>query len=238
MLIVGTWHFANPGRDLVNPQSDDMRSPERRAELEALLEDLAAFEPTHVAIERPLANDSAVQARYRALRAGAEPGASEAELIGMQLALRMRHERVHPVDFQQDLDLDALIRRATQSDREVAARMEPVLGHVGEMLTGLIRGRTLSGALLALNDPELGDVGHGVYLELAAAADGAGYPGADVIDDWYARNLRIFTNIAHIARPGDRIVVVFGSGHEPLLRHYVEMTPGFEVVPLAQVLTP
>ena len=39
---------------------------------------------------------------------------------------------------------------------------------------------------------------------------------------WHKRNIRIFANLARIAEPGDRIIVIFGSGHSPLLRYFVE----------------
>lgn len=238
VLIVGTFHFANPGRDMVNPEVDDVRSPRRQAELRDLLDDLARFEPTHVAVERTLAADSSVQARYQELLAGAEAGRSETEQIAMRLAMRLGHERVYPVDHQLGLALNDVIARAAQTDPEIASRIQPVMGFVGEMLNAQIQGATIAEALLAMNHPELADIGHGIYLELATVGAGDDHTGAEVVSNWYERNLRIFANIARIARPGDRILVVIGSGHEPLLRHYIEMTPGFDAVRLADYLTP
>ena len=236
VLIVGTWHFANPGRDMVNPESDDVRTPRRQAELSHLLDDLARFEPTHVAVERTPAADSALQARYRELLAGAEPGRSETEQIGMRLAMRLGHERVHPVDYSRDLPMNEVFGRAAETNPEIAARMQPVMAYIGGMLNAQIRDRTISEALLLLNDPVLGDIGHGLYLDLAPVGAGDDYIGAGMVSAWYERNLHIFTNIARLARPGDRVLVVIGSGHEPLLRHFVTMTPGFESVALADYL--
>jgi hypothetical protein len=53
LLIVGTPHFANPGRDIVNTRVDDVTTPEREREIEAIVERLAAFRPTRVAVEWP-----------------------------------------------------------------------------------------------------------------------------------------------------------------------------------------
>jgi hypothetical protein len=33
-----------------------------------------------------------------------------------------------------------------------------------------------------------------------------------------------------IARPGDRILVVFGAGHTFWLRHFAALTPGYQLV--------
>jgi hypothetical protein len=54
--------------------------------------------------------------------------------------------------------------------------------------------------------------------------------GAELNARWYARNAQIFARLVQVARPGDRIVVVYGSGHAYWLRHFVETTPGFELV--------
>jgi hypothetical protein len=49
--------------------------------------------------------------------------------------------------------------------------------------------------------------------------------GAVYVAQWYTRNCAIFANILNVIRPGDRVVVLMGQGHEYLLRHFVELNP-------------
>ncbi|MBI1400289.1 hypothetical protein [Hyphomonas sp.] len=51
VLVLGSWHFANPGADLVNAEADDVLTPVRRAELEALVRRLAVFQLTAIMVE-------------------------------------------------------------------------------------------------------------------------------------------------------------------------------------------
>ena len=51
LLIVGTYHMANPGQDAVNLDADDPTSPRRQQELAQLLDRLALYQPTRVAVE-------------------------------------------------------------------------------------------------------------------------------------------------------------------------------------------
>jgi len=51
VLVLGTYHMANPGRDIFNTQADDVLAPKRQAEIAQLLEVLKKFQPTKVAIE-------------------------------------------------------------------------------------------------------------------------------------------------------------------------------------------
>jgi hypothetical protein len=55
-------------------------------------------------------------------------------------------------------------------------------------------------------------------------------PGADLNGAWYLRNAKIFAKLTQIARPADRVLVVFGSGHAYWLRHFVQNMPGFQLI--------
>jgi len=59
------------------------------------------------------------------------------------------------------------------------------------------------------------------------------YAGADLVADWYERNLRIYRNIVNIDRkPEDRFFILFGSGHSKILQDLIEDSAGFELVQL------
>lgn len=238
VMILGTVHLANPGQDRVNPTVDDVLAPRRQAELQRLVADLARFRPTHVAVERTRDRDSALQARYAEVRAGAPMSRSETEQVGMRLAARMGHDRVHPVDYQHPLDMQSVFAHAEQHDTAFARRAPQVFAAIARMLQTQLEAGTLPAMMLRSSDPGLADFGHGAYMDMALVGGGDEYVGADMVADWYERNLKIFVNLTRIARPGDRIVLVIGGGHEPLLRHYVEMTPGFEVVPVSHYVQP
>lgn len=51
VMVLGTYHFGNPGRDMVNVKVDDVTSPRRQRELDALAQALLAFRPTRVMVE-------------------------------------------------------------------------------------------------------------------------------------------------------------------------------------------
>ena len=72
-----------------------------------------------------------------------------------------------------------------------------------------------------------------------AAGYGADYTGVEFITSWYERNAKIFTNILRQTDPSDKVcVLLFGSSHLLPLRHYFQNHPYFEVVELADILSP
>jgi len=48
------------------------------------------------------------------------------------------------------------------------------------------------------------------------------YPGADWVQYWYGRNLKIFVNLTRITEPGDRILLIIGAGHVWLVQQFAK----------------
>ena len=70
---------------------------------------------------------------------------------------------------------------------------------------------------------------HGHYL-LRDKDDS--YDGVDGLTmNWYNRNLRILKNIHKIkTEPDDRILLLIGGGHIPILQQQLDATPEYELV--------
>lgn len=78
----------------------------------------------------------------------------------------------------------------------------------------------------------------GAYLEGAFdVGDDDEYPGVDATTAWYNRNLRIFANLQRITEQSDeRILLVIGAGHVPILRHAVLAHPSYELIEVRERL--
>ena len=230
VLLLGSYHMSNPGMDMFNLEADDVLAPARQAEIRALVDRLAAFNPTKVAVEAPWA-DSTTVARYEAYAAGArELRRSEEEQIGFRLAHQLGHEAIYPVDVQLMLDNAALgpVIAANPAHGSRMAELEQI-GQLAldSMGTWLATG-TISEMLHRMNRPESLHLAHEVYFRVfVPIVEADDYAGADLTADWYRRNLRIFANLNRIAAPGDRLLVVYGQGHIPTLKQFAADSPYF-----------
>jgi hypothetical protein len=55
---------------------------------------------------------------------------------------------------------------------------------------------------------------------------------------WYNRNLRIFANLQRITEtPDERLLLLIGGGHLPILRHCIVASPECELVEVADYLS-
>ncbi len=81
-----------------------------------------------------------------------------------------------------------------------------------------------------MNRPEWTLEDQALYYGLLSFGDTHRQPGADLNAMWYLRNAKIFVKLHKVASPGDRVLVVFGSGHSYWLRHFAGTVPGYRNV--------
>lgn len=99
LLLIGSPHLANPGRDLANNDVPDVFTPARQRELEELLDSLAQWEPTRLAVEWAAADQGGLDERFSEYRAGRlSLTASERDQIGLRLAGQVGLQRIEAVD--------------------------------------------------------------------------------------------------------------------------------------------
>jgi hypothetical protein len=237
VLVVGTYHFDNPGQDLVNPQVPDVLSPAKQAEIADVAEALARFRPTKIAVEAHADGAARLDSLYRGVLAGTRPlGRSEVEQLGLRLARRLGHARVYPIDAPGAFPFEPVMAHAERHDTAALRRIRDVLSRVQAEHDSLQRGATVREILRFENAPARLAWSHGFYLDLARLGSGDSLVGADLLAAWYERNVRIFVNLLRLAEPGDRILVLFGAGHAPTLRELVRNAPGFRLVEAGEFL--
>jgi hypothetical protein len=249
VVLVGTFHFDPSGADQHRSRIPfQVRAAERQREIADVVDRLAAWRPTKIGVEWPAERQAALDQRYGryASATGDALPANEIDQLGIRLAARLDHDRLHAIDarhrWYSDLPDGIVAKRARAlGQRDVLARTrewnrwyETTYDRGDELL----REQSLAEHLLWLNAPEQLRIDHGRYLVGEIEVGGGGdYTGADVRTAWFNRNLRIYSNILRMQEgAGDRILVVIGAGHVPILQHLVEHSPELELLPLVDVL--
>lgn len=241
VMVLGTYHFGNPGADLNNAQIDPVTTPDKQAQLAAVADGLARFAPTAIAVER-VAQDQAtmLDQRYPAFKPeDLLTNPDERVQIGYRLAHRLGLTRVYAVDEQDrpnELsyfpfeDVAAWAGRNGRAD-ELQSGMVEIQSKIAEIETRQ-KTETVGQLLADFNSPGMvaGEGGHAFYMRMLAFGAGADQPGAVLNGRWYTRNAIIFAKLRQHAKPGDRIILVYGAGHSYWLRQLVSTTPGFKLI--------
>jgi hypothetical protein len=235
IMVLGTVHLANHNRDIQNPQMDDDLTPARQAQIAAMVNALAQWKPTRIAVEWRHRDQAGMDKRYQDYRMGRYTlGRDEIDQIGLRLAKQLNLAKVDAVDIkddppgpQSDYDLETGAKAAHEESR-LAAITAPAYARKIETV---IRGHSVAGFLRVLNKPDaLADLNR-LYYDIAMMGPAEANNGANWVGGWHARNLKILTNLVRLdAAPDERILVIFGVGHAYLLNQFAEDSHAFRLV--------
>ena len=215
ILVLGTYHMANPGRDQHNIRADDVLAPQRQSEIAQLVEVLKGFRPTKIAIEAPVGS-TRVTGHYADYLAGSyQLTRNEDEQIGFRLAKELGHGTIYPVDEEGDFPYGRVLNYAKASGRaaQLAALQAAVEKRVREQ-DDYLHSHTVLETLMLMNSDAAVARDVAGYLAFVPFGDPDDYAGPDLLAMWYQRNIRIYRNIvALIDSPQERILVLYGAGH-------------------------
>jgi hypothetical protein len=251
LLILGTYHMGNPGQDQYNLTADDVLTPERQRQIAELRGKLAAFQPTKIAVEGDFHTQGSEKSYERYLAGDFQPGRNEIEQIGMVLAKQLGHKRIYPVDYPMWMDgrvpqeIGTTRPRAEEAHGDARPGEKPLntdrpseVPAIYAESFRLQRTATVLEYYRFLNSDRYIEADNATYMSLLKPDPNSDalYRKADLLTNWYKRNIRILTNVNRIAQPDDRILLIIGSGHLHILRQLAAESPDICLIDTQQVL--
>jgi Family of unknown function (DUF5694) len=229
VMLIGTYHFSNPGRDLNNVKAVDVLAPERQREIGKVVTSLAKFAPNKVAVEWP---EETVQERYPKFRDGQlQDSSNEVVQLGFRLARERGLQTVYGLDVEGDFPFEAVATWAEKHGRkgEIDAAMAMGKKEV-EHISSLQDKTTIGGVLRDMNTQASIERNHSFYPPMLTMGGGDDQPGVKLLSAWYERNLAICARLLQQVQPGDRVVVFYGQGHIYLLQQCLREQSGVQLV--------
>jgi hypothetical protein len=243
LLILGSFHFDNPGLDKYNAEVKDVLAPKKQEEIGDVLRRIAAFQPTKIAIEAPFKGSTTWPDRYKQyVQDEYTLGRNEIEQIGFRLAKQLGHKQLYPIDFNMWMDgripaeIGTAKRRPVDPNKRAKPAEEPP-DFVKKKMQ-IVENGTVLEALRYMNREEEDRVDHAWYIDSLKPDpySDALYGTTDPISNWYKRNLRMFTNVYRMAEPKDRILLIVGGGHRAILKQLAIDSGDFCAVDTAEYL--
>jgi len=215
ILVLGTYHMANPGHDIYNMQADDVLSSKRQQEIAQLVEVLKKFRPTKIAIEADVGSKRVAQEYSDYLAGKFTLSRNETNQIGYRLAKDLGHTAVYPVDEEGDFPWERLLNYAKANG--VAEKLDALEANWGTLVKDedtFLRSHSILETLEYMNSDAMATKSIAFYYACVPYGDPGDYAGPDLLAAWYQRNIRIYHNIVKlIESPTDRILVIYGAGH-------------------------
>ena len=237
VMVLGTYHFDNPGQDLHNMKVDSVLTTAKQAELADVASRLAKFNPTKIAVEALSDRPDFVSNKFDGFtpdKLSKDP--DERTQIAFRLAHQLGQKSVYGIDEQSNtidyFPFDKVDTYAKAHQQSAAlGRMQEKVAEMIRQMEAAQKTKPVRLMLADVNDAARALSDHqNFYYALLSLGNEKEQPGAELNAAWYQRNAKIFAKLTQIAQPGDRVLVVFGSGHSFWLRHFVQNTPGFQLI--------
>ena len=239
ILVLGTYHMANPGHDIYNMKADDVLASKRQAEIAQVIEVLKKFQPTKIALEADTGGERIpkdyadyLAGRYTLTR-------NERDQIGFRLAKELGHKQIYGVDEEGEFPWGRVVNYAKATGR--LQQFDALSAKMGEMVKqqdDFLHSHTVLETLQYMNADQKVAQDVGFYYADVPFSDPGDYAGADLIAKWFQRNIRIYSNIVKlIDSTNDRILVIYGAGHLGWLRQDVANDPAVKLRKLAEFVS-
>lgn len=240
ILVLGTYHMANPGRDIHNMHVDDVRSPKRQQEIAQLVDVLKRFHPTRIAVESGVGSKRVGQQYSDYLAGKYTLSNNEVDQIGFRLGKELGLKTIDPVDEEGDFPYERALNWAKANGR--AAALDSAQARVGARVqeeNDFLEKHSVLEMLSYINSDSMVKKDVASYLDFVPFGDPFEYAGPDLLASWYQRNIRIYHNIhSLIESPNDRILVIYGAGHLGWLRQDVENDMTVQLRKLSDLAAP
>ncbi len=261
ILLLGTFHF-HQSLDSNSRLHSNLFSDQRQKEVGEIVNNLVAFAPDKIFIERKTSEQAYTDSIYAEYKKGNEPkdrkvNANEIVQLGFKTARKLnlsapicvdfRPEGYSEEDYQPKYPIEKNIveiwrqfdanEDTVRSNAEFLDKRYPVKR---TKLDSILQRSTLKEFLLYMNQPEsyVGDA-YTNWNWLYSKGGENDYTGMDWLANiWYGRNVKIYGNVLRQVdyENDQKYLLIIGASHLSILKHLFEENPFFEVIEVGNVL--
>ncbi len=216
VMLLGTFHFSDRGKDAVNTRSLDVTRAESQQYLADLSQLIAStFRPTRVLREYAPDNDGRLNQHFVAYVDGKfELPVNEIYQLGFRIARLSRLDAVETWDHREvPWQAGAMIEYAKENDPAANAEWEAEIAAITAEMQRRHDTLSLPELLTLSNDPAEFAANKALYVATNDIGAGDGYSGANAAASRWHRNFRMYANVQRVAQPWERVLVIGGSGH-------------------------
>jgi hypothetical protein len=210
IILVGTYHFIQDQEIILK----------KNLELKELVDYLAKYKPTKVALEWERSREDELNNDFH--NPDENDPVNEIHQVGFRLARKLGHAKVYAANWTGEISSDDMseLNAAIQN-------LYPELQNTMEEMFGKVPAVNLNTPILdsykMLNNNQLTMELEEIYLSFIGVKNYKGRDiGIDFLTKWMERELMIFRNVMDVSDSEERILLIIGSDHLWMLRKLFE----------------
>lgn len=240
ILLVGTFHYANPGRDVAQVNSFDIMSEKSQKELEIMSDKIKKFGPDKIFVEWEFNEQADLDKFYnKSADSLFKTNKNEITQLALRTAKKLNHKKLYGMNLYTSFPYDSLMMSMEKANqKDLMKRNEESKKRNEKDHNERITKSSLQELMLHYNKKQTENRNIQWYLGIAnRAGNPDDFTGASLVSNWYKRNLYMYSLIQKLTEStDDKIMVLVGAGHAALIREFIEHDPTFEIVELSTVL--
>ncbi|BBM01619.1 DUF5694 domain-containing protein [Microbulbifer sp. GL-2] len=223
VMLFGTFHFANPGRDSVKLNVTNVLTPDNQAYLEQLTDKLASESPTHIMLECDPGIQDKIDRKFQSYLNGKHKlEVNESQQLGFRIAAKAKLNKVICIDEQQvHWNGSELMDYMSSNTPERKKIFDAEVEGFGKLASKQHKMLPLRKLLQIDNSVERDKKNMNLYLMVNDIGSGEGFSGADASVSWWHRNFRMYANIQTYAQPGTKVIAIAGQGHTAVIKSFL-----------------
>ncbi|MDF7814403.1 DUF5694 domain-containing protein [Hymenobacter sp. YC55] len=256
LLLIGTFHFHNPGADLAKMKTFDVMAPKVQTELETITNKINQFAPDKIFVEWSSDDQAGLDELYmQYLGENYEeyiktkypnPKSRDFYLKNeiVQLAFRAGKKakltKIYALDYNKtSFPYDSVMKAMKEAQQETLIKgIESDLKAVETSFNKKVETSTLTQILLDFNTKEDLKANKAFYIDrLNRAGTTSNFAGPYLVSEWYRRNLYMYSLVQKsVQASDDKVMVLVGAGHAAMMKEFIELDHRFRIQELKTVL--
>ncbi|MNX98205.1 hypothetical protein D3C86_1306050 [compost metagenome] len=157
--------------------------------------------------------------------------------MAFRLGKKAKNDSLYPIDHFSEMRFDLLQKKAGETE-ELKKEFAESLKSFSNEYNICINEIELIKTLKCLNTAENRLSNKGFYISLAnkiGVEDN--YFGANLVADWYRRNLLIYANFQNQIKKGSKnVLIIIGAGHSAMIYDFIKNDKNFNLIEVDEIL--
>jgi len=240
ILLIGTFHYANPGHDVAKINTFNVMSEKSQKELEIMSDKIKKFGPDKIFVEWKFSKQAELDKFYgKNTDSLLKTDSNEITQLALRTAKKLKHKKMYGIDYRTRFPYDSLMMSMEKANQKELMKINTESTEKYQKDHNERMGKsTLTDLMLYYNQKESNNDNIQWYLEVAnRTGTPDDFTGASLVSNWYKRNLYMYSLIQKLTESTDKkIMVLVGAGHAAIIRDFLAHDPEFEIVELGTVL--
>lgn len=252
VILIGTYHFNNPGNDLIKMKNKNILDEENQKELEKITSKiLKKYKPDQIFVEELYSNKDKLNNEYKMYlqnsfkkvydtiknaRLKKKYEENEIYQLAFRLGKKSNNELIYPIDDFTEFRFDLLMEKITEN-KELKSEFEKVVAKSSKGMDKCISENKLINTFLCINTNESRMQNKGMYIFVNKIGLENSYFGSELVTGWYERNLKMYSNFQNQLNPKSKnVVILLGNGHASMFYDFIKNDENLNLIELNKIL--